>query len=182
MPASCVLIVALLTAAPEEAVPLIVPAEWHEMQAQLFSVAVEMEILDPREERFLRLEEFATDLRVVRRRARDLAGAPPLRDCKRFPDRHRAAELLRFNRAYRRGLEARQTVEIDREYLLKDAVRETDELHRIWELVREAGCEIYYVPVRRAALARLREMLGEAAYLAADVPSNVPEWRFADVR
>lgn len=181
MTTSCVLVVALLTAAPDEPVPPIDPFEWPTLRAALHSQALEWEILDPREDRLNNLEELTADLRVLRRRYRELKDAPPLRDVARFPNRHLIGEMLRFNRAFRRHLDARQLVDRDRTYALKEVVRETDELHKIWDLVREASCQIYYVPVRRMALKRLRDTIGEVAYLAGDLPPHVPLWHFIDV-
>jgi hypothetical protein len=178
---SCVLVIALLSASPSEPVAPVDPAEWPIVRAALFAQAVEWEILDPREDRLLRLEDFPADLAALRRRYQELKNAPPLADAQRFPDRNRVADLLRFNRAYRRGLDARQVVDRDRADFLKEAVREADELYRVWDLVREASCDIYYIPVRRAALKRLREALGEAAYHAGDLPPHVPLWRFIEL-
>lgn len=179
---SCVLAVALLTAEPNEPLPLIDPAEWPALRAALHGQAVEWEVLDPREDRLHYLEDLAADLKVLRRRYHDLRDAPPLRDAKRFPDRRHVAELLSFNRSYRRGLEQRQAMDRSRAYALKEAMKEADDLHRVWDLVREARCEIYYVAVRRMALKKLRDALGETAYHASDLPPHVPEWRFIDVR
>ena len=183
MPAtSYLLAAALLSASPGDPTPAVMPAEWPLLRAALYAQAVEWEILDPREERLVLLEEFAADLLVLRRRHRELRDAPALADAKRFPTRQTVADLLRFNRAYRRALDGRQAVDRDRVFELKEALREADELYRVWDLVREAGCDIYYVPVRRAALKRLRDALGETAYHAGDLPPHVPLWRFVDVR
>jgi hypothetical protein len=179
---ACVLAAALLSASPSEPVAPVSSAEWPLLQAALYAQAVEWEILDPREERLLHLEDYPSDMAALRHRYHELKDAPPLADARRFPDRARVADLLRFNRAYRQGLDARQVVDLDRADFLKDAVREADELYRIWDLVREAGCDIYYIPVRRAALKRLREGLGEAAYHAGDLPPHVPLWRFIELR
>jgi hypothetical protein len=143
MSTACALILALLTAPPADPVPAIDPADWPALRAALFSQAVEWEILDPREDRLVRLEEFTLDIKMLRQRYADLRDAPPIRDALRFPHRHQIAEMLRFNRAYRQHLDARQIVDRDRVEFLKDAVREADELYELWELVREASSEVY---------------------------------------
>jgi hypothetical protein len=51
--------------------------------------------------RLTRPEEFASDLKLLRCRYHEPADAPPLSDCRRFPDRATVSDLLRFNRAYR---------------------------------------------------------------------------------
>jgi hypothetical protein len=48
--------------------------------------------------------------------------------------------------------------------------------------VRDARCEYYYVTVRRQALKRLKDMLGEDDYYAAKLPPHVPIWRFEEIR
>jgi hypothetical protein len=179
---SCVLAAALLTASPDAPVPLIDAGDWPALQAALYSQAVEWELLDPREERLLRLEEFAADLTVLRRRHQELKDAPPLGDARRFPDRGTSADWLNFNRAYRRHLEARRVIDRDRTAVLKDAGREADHLYQVWDAVREARCDIYYVPVRRVALKRLRDLIGNCDYQAANLPPPVPLWRFAEER
>ncbi len=179
---SCVLAAALLSAAPNAQVPLVEPGEWPAIRAALWSQAVEMELLDPREDRLVRLEDFAADLTVLRRRHQELADAPPLRDARRLPDRSAVGDLLSFNRAYRRNLESRRAIDRDRGPIIHDATREADRLYQVWDAVREARCDIYYVPVRRKALKRLREVLGDVAYQSGQLPPPVPLWRFVDIR
>jgi hypothetical protein len=179
---STILAFALLTAPPSDPVPTIEPAAWPAFRATIRGVALVCEILDTREERLVRLEHFGADLTALRKRNQDLRGAPRVCDSLRFPDRHQVDEMLQFNRAYRRHLDSRQIIDRDRASLFKDAIRETDELYRIWELVREATCEIYYVPVRRQALKSLRDLIGEGPYFACDLPPHVPLWRFTDGR
>ncbi len=55
---------------------------------------------------------------------------------------------------------------------------ETDRLYKVWDAVRDARCEFYYVSVRRQALMRLKDMLGEDDYRSTNLPPNVPVWRF----
>ena len=44
---------------------------------------------------------------------------------------------------------------------------------------RHAACEYYYVTVRRQALKKLKEMIGDQAYYSGSLPPHVPVWRFA---
>ena len=59
---------------------------------------------------------------------------------------------------------------------------ETDRLFRAWDAVRDARCEFYYTTVRRHALKNLREMIGDDAFAAGELPPYVPEWRFQSAR
>jgi hypothetical protein len=180
---SYVLAAMLLTTPPgtPETAP---PAdEWPAVQEALQSLAVEWEILDPREVRYIlaRAEDFDNDLNILRNRYQELKDAPKLNDSQRFPDRGTVNELLAFNRAYRRYLDARQAVEQDRGPCLRAALKETDSLYQVWDAVRDARCEYYYITVRRQALKRLRSTLGADAYAAADLPPFVPVWRFLEL-
>jgi hypothetical protein len=182
-PLDCVLAVALLTSGPEGGE---LPAPGDGLAAvrpTLQAVAVSWEVLDPRETRYVlaRPEDFPADLKLLRRRYRELADAPPLHDCMRFPDRALINELLAFNRAYRQHLDNRQALEQTFWWELRESVQETERLYQIWDTVRDARCDYYYVTVRRQALKKLRETVGEDAYWSGCLPPHVPVWRFARI-
>jgi len=174
--------VTLLTTPPDTPEPPPDAAQWPDIQEALVALAMEWEVLDPRETRFVfaRLEDFEDNINLVRRRYRELQGAPRLGDCQRFPDHGTVNDFLGFNRAYRRYLDARQPVEQDRCESLHAALRETDDLYQVWDAVRDARCEYYYITVRRAALKRLRNLVGSDDYAAGQLPPVVPMWRFGE--
>jgi hypothetical protein len=173
---------ALLLQSPEtpEAAP--VPEVAESIRFAMQMLALEWEILDSRELRYVlvRPEDFTSDLNLLRRRHSDLADAPSSYDCFRFPERQAINEFLTFNRAYRQHLDMRQPCEPSRWWELRTAVQETDHLYQVWDTVRDARCEYYYVTVRRQALKRLREMVGDDAYYNGQLPPYVPLWRFQD--
>jgi hypothetical protein len=179
---SCLVAATLLTTPPDVPEPAPAAEDWPVVQAALQKLAVEWEILDPRETRYVlaRPEDFENDLNLLRRRYQDLKNAPKLNDCQRFPDRGTVNELLAFNRSYRRHLDARQPLEQDRSDGLRAALQETDWLYQVWDAVRDARCEYYYVTVRRQALKRLQTMLGPDSYTAGQLPPFVPLWRFQE--
>jgi hypothetical protein len=181
---SCALAVALLTTPPEVPDPPPDPEDWPAIQESIQSLAIEWEILDPREVRYVmaRPEDWENDIALLRRRYQELKDAPRLADAQRFPDRGTVNDLLAFNRAYRRHLDARQVLEQDRGQVLRTALKETDQLYQVWDSVRDARCEYYYITVRRQALKRLRQMIGPDAYATADLPPHVPLWRFQEVK
>jgi hypothetical protein len=150
----------------------------------LVAVALDLEILDPRETRYVLAnpEDAFSDLQMLRRRFQELADAPRVSDALRFPDRTMINELLSFNRAYRNHVEMRQPLEMGNGGYLRGAQREVDYLYQVWDTARDARCEYYYVTVRRQALKRLREMLGEDAYYQGRLPSHVPVWRFEPIQ
>jgi hypothetical protein len=174
----------LLTTPP--GVPESPPAEarWAAVRDAIHAVAVDWEILDPRETRYVltRPEDFSADLNMLRRRYKELSDAPRLADSFRFPERAAVNELVRFNRAYRKNLDQRQLLETDRADALRAVIWETDRLYQVWDAVRDARCEFYYVTVRRHALKRLKDLVGEEAYNRGTLPPNVPTWRFNELK
>jgi hypothetical protein len=183
LPLDYLLAVALLTSGPEVGdVP--VPGDGlAAVRPTLQSLAVNWEVLDPREMRYVltRQEDFSSDVKLLRRRYRELADAPPLQDCMRFPDRALINELLAFNRAYRQHLDNRQALEQAFWWELREAVQETERLYEVWDTVRDARCDYYYITVRRQALKKLRATVGENAYWSGRLPPHVPIWRFARI-
>lgn len=156
---------------------------FHTLRIPLVKLALDWEILDPRETRFILVkpEEMETDLAMLRRRLQELRAAPQLKDSLRFPDRAVVNELLVFNRAYRKFLEERQPVDSIHADELRRVQRETDQLYQVWDAVRDARCDYYYVTVRRQALKRLKELLNEDDYFQGNLPPHVPVWRFHEV-
>jgi hypothetical protein len=183
LPLDYMLAVALLTSGPEAA-DLPLPGDaMASVRPTLQALAVSWEVLDPREMRYVltRQEDFSADLKLLRRRHRELADAPPLQDCLRFPDRTQINDLLAFNRSYRQYLDNRQALEQSYWWELREAVQETERLYQVWDTVRDARCDYYYVTVRRQALKKLRETVGENAYWSGCLPPHVPVWRFARI-
>lgn len=177
---------ALLTSDPplELADPGALREQFHSLRVPLTRLALGWEILDQRETRFVltKPEELDADLAMLRRRYQELRVAPPLDDAQRFPDRAVVNELLVFNRAYRKFLEERQPVDSLHAEELRIVQREVDQLYQVWDAVRDARCEYYYVTVRRQALKRLRELLSEDDYDHGALPPHVPTWRFQTIR
>jgi hypothetical protein len=145
------------------------------------AVALHWEILDPREARYVLVGagDFVADLRLLQRRYHELADAPPVIDSLRFPARELVCELLAFNRAYHTNMTRRRDALGKSRPELEDALTEADQLYRIWDLVRDAGSEFYYISVRRQALAALREAIGRQDFYSGVLPPHVPVWRFA---
>jgi hypothetical protein len=184
VPYKYLLAAALLTSSPDAPLPETNAELYASIQPPLQALAIEWELLDPREARYVlaRPEDLTADLNLLRRRCHDLRDAPPASDAVRFPERAAVNELLAFNRAFKQFVEVRQPGEPGRSPELREAVTEIDHLYHVWDTVRDARCEYYYVTVRRQALKRLREMLGEEAYYSAKLPPHVPVWRCQEIR
>jgi hypothetical protein len=174
----------LLTAPPGSAEPTPKAEHWNDIRDAVHKLAVDWEILDPRETRYIlsRQEDFSADINLLRRRYQELNEAPRVVDSFRFPERSTVNDLVRFNRAFRKHLDQRHELENDRCEELRAVMRETDRLYQVWDAVRDARCEFYYVTVRRQALKKLKDVLGEEAYETGSLPPNVPTWRFNEMR
>ena len=175
-----VLAAALLTAPPDSLD--LKDAAWlhRELAPALQRLAIDCEILDPRENRYVlaQPQDFAADLKLLQCRYRELQTAPRLQECTRFPERSLVNEMMAFNRAYRSDLVTRLALDTIHEDELRAAVTETDHLYRIWDAIRDARCDYYYITVRRQALQQLRELIGAQAYYSGNLPPHVPMWRF----
>lgn len=149
----------------------------------LQQLALSSEILDHREIRYVlvRPDEFIVDLRMLQRRQHDLYHAPALAEAQRFPDRSIVNELLIFNRSYRQHLDACLPL-YPASAELRTAREEVEQLYQIWDAVRDARCEYYYVHIRRQALKRLSEMLGPEDFQNGSLPPHVPVWRFTTIK
>jgi hypothetical protein len=174
----------LLTAPPGTPEPMPMSERWNQVRDAVHKIAVDWEILDPRETRYIlaRPDDFSADINLLRRRYQELNGSPKVADSFRFPERAAVNDLVRFNRAFRKHLDQRHELETDRSEELRTVMRETDRLYQVWDAVRDARCEFYYVTVRRQALKKLQDMLGDEAYQAGTLPPNVPTWRFNEMK
>lgn len=183
LPYEWLLAAALLTGEPDTTVAPPGQEQFATLRLALQQMAVDWEILDPRELRYVlvRPEDYQADLNLLRRRLNDLADAPPLTDSVRFPDRTAINDLLAFNRAYRQNIDGRRPLVLSRWWELHAALEETDHLYHIWDTARDARCDYYYVTVRRHALKKLRDLIGPEAYYAGQMPPYVPTWRFQGV-
>lgn len=179
----CVLAAALLTTAPDLACPLDLGA-LELLRPALMQLALDAELVDPREEPLLQAQsrDVAGDVRVLQNRWQELLLAPHLEECQRFPSRSVINELLSFNRAYRNDLLTRMNLDTLHAEELRSAVQETDQLHRLWNLLRDARCEFYYVTVRRQSLRQFRDLVGCVAFDRGQLPPHVPFWHFPVLR
>lgn len=172
----------LLTTPPGALEPAPDAVRWPIVQSAVQQLAIDWELLDPRETRYIlaKPDEFGVDINLLRRRFQELKDVPLLADSQRLPDRNTANELIHFNRAFRKTLESRRAIETDRSDEWLEIIGETDKLYQVWDAVRDARCEFYYVTVRRQAMRKLKDQLGDDAWEKAILPPGVPTWRFAD--
>ena len=183
MAASDLIMAIMLLSAPVGTTEQAPRAErWPLVQAAIHKVAIDWEILDPRETRYVLVkpEDFQEDVDFLRKRRLDLEDAPNVNESDRLPSRQLVNDCIRFNRAYRKNLETRLLWESDRANVIEEAIRETEKLYKVWDSIRDAKCEFHYITVRRLALKKLKDVLGPELYSTGDMPPYVPEWRFAE--
>lgn len=169
-----------LLATPPDLMELPEAAKLHRPLAPaLRTLALNWELLDPRELGYVLAEadDFASDLKLLQGRFQDLRAAPRLAEALRFPGRDMAGDLLAFNRTYRESLTNRLALDMIHGDELRAAVTETDFLYRVWDMVRDARCDYYYITYRRQALKQLRELVGPQAFYSGQLPPHVPLWR-----
>lgn len=172
----------LIVVCPGTPIPEVDRTEWPTVQAAVWTIAINWELMDPRETNFLfnRPDDMLNDLDILRKRHQDLKGAPLVGDSKRFPDRAAVNEMITFNRALRSHINGRQHLETDRSETYRTMLRETDDLYKVWDAIRDARCDSFYTTTRRMALKRLRDMIGAEAYYSGNLPPYVPTWRFQE--
>jgi hypothetical protein len=169
-----------LMATPPEKLDLPEAARLHQPLAPVMrAMVLHWELLDAREVGYVlaQADDFAENLKLLQGRFQELAAAPALAECIRFPSRDMAGDLLAFNRSYRDSLTSRLALDMIHAEELRAALAEADQLYRIWELVRDARCEYYYITYRRQALQQLRDLVGAEAFYSGQLPPHVPLWR-----
>lgn len=165
--------------------------------------AVEEEILDPRETKYMLIEmryyyqgmdglgqivvqqdqnQWDTDLAMIQKRWRELKDTPKVADSDRFPPRHLITEALTFNRQLSQFLLAERFIQSPTQQDTSSAaLSEIDYCYKIWDNMRDARCDFYYITTRREAMRRLIHMLGRENYFNNHWPSAIPTWRFREM-
>jgi hypothetical protein len=157
------------------------PERWPIVRSALHQTAVEWEILDPRETRYVltKPEDFQDDLDFLRKRRVDLAEAPRIMEAEHLPNRDTINDRIRFNRAFRKNMQLRQAWETDRASFIRQVIDENERLYQIWDAIRDAKSDMHYVTTRRFALLKLRDLIGPEAFASGETLPYVPDWRFA---
>ena len=175
----CILAAALLTSSPDAPLPSEAEVWAEACRTQLLALALDAQLTDRREvaEFFHYPHETITHLRKLQDRFENLALAPLVEECERFPDWRTIDGFLEFNRAYARDLKTRLALDTVHAHHLRQAAAENDYLYRVWSTLRDAR-PLYGVCYRRQALLRVREMIGDEAFYSGRMPPYVPVWRF----
>jgi hypothetical protein len=176
------LVAAVLLTSPVDSPELLAHLEL--IQPALLRLAIAAEILDAREETLLKGQsrDPVGDLHALRQRFDHLLNAPAVFEGDLFPERKLIEEFLAFNRSYRKELVARLECDPHRAEELRPAIAEVDQLHFVWNLLRDARCRYYYVTVRRESLRQVHDLIGAEAFYRSQMPPHVPLAQFPRLR
>lgn len=150
------------------------------LASALRTVAVRLEVMDPREARYYGFGVApGVEVNMLRARVLALKDAPSIGAAERLPSVVTIQEGLEFARGYRDFLLDRAAWEADRESLLVAAAAEQQSLIDFWNDAQMAKSEVYYLSARRAALGRVRDRMGSDRFAAGQWPDFVPAWSFS---
>ncbi len=160
------------------------PEQYAYLKPQCAAVGMAFELLDKRELPYIfsRQAEFNADLNLMQGRWILLKDAPRDAEGMRFPDRKMTEKMVSFNREYRYYLLGQKEYAGWRTFEIDEAITETNELYEVWDTIRDATGEWYYINTRRTALKKLRETLGEDAWHSGELPPCVPYWLFSRMK
>lgn len=158
------------------------PEEFPAIAAAVNQLALDLEIEDPREAKYLlaKPEDWNSEINILCRRYQYLKDAPPLSDFERLPTRETAMALKIFNREVKAYWLPFTAIPGDKGRAARDVVDEIDRCWVLWDAISDAGCIYYYVQVRREYMAKLRHLIGPDNYNAGRWPDHVPMWLFEE--
>ena len=89
-----------------------------------------------------------------------------MNDSMRFPDRNAINEMLVFNRALAQPHSHSTICSYSPPPTAGEGILKRSKLYQVWDAVRDAKCEFYYITVCRHALKKVRSLVGTEAYYA----------------
>lgn len=140
----------------------------------ILALAVEDEILDPRECRYTLTNEPLADLKRLQEKRRTYAHFPRLHEGDHLPTAEQIQLRTRLAAAVQYEITNRQAMGMIEPHLLLAMKKETERLQTFWGYAYDVRCPYYYVCVKREALAKLVQMLGEERFFRGDWPDPVP--------
>lgn len=144
------------------------------LRPNILALAMDDEVLDPREKGFVMGQDLMGDLEMLRGRTIEFANSPKLQETERFADRKFINEGLAINRAVRNQLMQRLAIDLIHEEEIRVLVQKTDQLYQTWDAARDSRCDYYYVTVRRQSLGLLKEIIGAENFYSGHMPSFIP--------
>lgn len=172
-----VLAAALLTAEPDQPIPAMDCIEL--LRPSILALAIDAEIIDPREKNFLLIQNIPQDIAMLQKRNEELLSMPHLGEVKNFSNRKTINELLTINRSFKNDLQKRLEIDLVHENEIRNAIIETDQLYQAWDCLRDAQCDYYYVSVRRQALGLYKSLVGDRSFYSGEFIPYIPFWHIA---
>jgi hypothetical protein len=156
----------------------------YENRVELVSKFIELEAMDEKESKyyFTRKDDCYKDFARFRQIYLDVKDMPPVSDCMRFPPKEFANEALAFNNKFQNNIKEEARLYSHKIKFYLNVLKEAQELYSVYEAVKQANSEFYYVHVRRKSLAKLKELIGDEAYYKGELPPCVPTWRFRELK
>lgn len=153
--------------------------EWLALQKAGNRLCVDLE-LHHNDEFFEYESAFNNDIEVLRSRYHDSHGLPSIQYMHKLPSLSVVEEYQAVNRRYRKYLQHRYDLEIDRHDVLWRAMRETDALYEYWNFVHWLHNN-YCIIDKRKMLAELG--MGECYTPPPAIPSHyTPYWKGEEYR
>jgi hypothetical protein len=153
-----------------------------EVREALIKISVLNEYMDTREQSYYFSEKyFKDDVHILQSRYMMLKNAPKISDPVALPPHATLHQGIRFNREFHKHLEVQMAWNTDRADIYRIIIDETNKLYLIWSVACDATSDFYYVTVRREALLKLKQLVGDDIYYSKEsFPPCVPEWRFIE--
>jgi hypothetical protein len=148
------------------------------VRGEMAVICLAAEIMDVRECRYMfaKADDFGVDLESMRQRWRDLYDAPRLDECYLFPERQISGVMIELNRDNKRYVQSVRDL-YPHVNTLAELLVDIEDRYRIWDAARDCRTEFYYVHIRRAALKKLRILLGRDDFDRGVLPFAIPTWR-----
>ncbi len=144
------------------------------LRPNILALALDAEVLDPREKGFVMGQDLIGDLVMLQGRYAEFAGVPMLDEADRFPDRKLINEFLALNRAVRNLMVQRRQIDLVHQEEIDSLIHDIDMRYQILDCVRDFKADYFYVSVRRQSLSLLRELIGARAFYSGELPSPTP--------
>lgn len=144
------------------------------LRSSILALAADAEVLDTREKGFVMGQDTLGDLTMLQGRYEESLDAPLLAECERFHDRKWVSEALAINRYHRNYCMQRLAIDLIHSEEIHLIVQGLDSRYEVWDAVRDARCDYYYITIRRASLKLLRTRLGCEDFYMGKMPNILP--------
>ncbi len=120
------------------------------------------QIMDKRELKyvFINTSDLISDMKIMSDRINNLKDVDSVEFAYIFPPRWAINEYLLLNKSYRQFL-GRAKLLYPGTSIFQDTIEEVDYLYTLYDKIRDAQCEYYYIHIRREALKEAKRLLDQ---------------------